>query len=88
MSRWPELIEDAHGKLDEQAVLSIILGLGLLFLQVFTVIFRKQPFDVVAFGEAAAMFTLGSPAGLGLRSMMERRFGVRDGEGSGNGNGS
>jgi hypothetical protein len=86
-SRWPELIEGKDGKLDEQALLSIILGLGLLFLQVWAVIAQKQHFDVVSFGEAAAMFTLSSPSGLGLRSMMERRFNGNSGGGD-NGNGS
>lgn len=84
-SRWPELIEGKDGKLDEQALLSIILGLGLLVLEVWAVTVQKQHFDVVSFGEAAAMFTLGAPTGLGLRAMMERRFAQNGGD---NGNGS
>lgn len=81
--RLPELIEDAHGKLDEQALLSIVLGTGVLGLEIFTVVVRHAPFDVVSFGEGAALFTLGSPAGLGLRSMMERRWNGGDNNGNG-----
>jgi len=72
MARWAELIEDGKGKLDEQALLAIVIGLAFVGLEVWTVVVMRQPFHPGDFGDAAALFVVGAPGGLGLRSLLER----------------
>lgn len=72
MARWAELIEDDKGKLDEQALLTMIIGLAFVGLEVWTVVGLHQPFHPGDFGDAAALYVVGSPGGLGLRKLLER----------------
>lgn len=72
MARWAELIEDDKGKLDEQALLTIIIGLAFVGLEVWTVVALRHPFRPGDFGDAAALYVVGSPGGLGLRKLLER----------------
>ncbi len=70
---WAELIEDDKGKLDEQALLAIIIGLSFVALEIWTVVVKGAPFHPGDFGDAAALFVVGSPGGLGLRALLEKR---------------
>jgi hypothetical protein len=72
VARLAELIEDDKGKLDEQALLAIIIGLTFVGLEIWTVVVMRQPFHPGDFGDAAALYVVGSPGGLGLRKLLER----------------
>jgi hypothetical protein len=68
----PQLIEGDDGKLDEQAVLSIFLGVTLGGLEIFNVVWRGQAFDPMGFAGACAEFMGASLGALTLRSRFAR----------------
>ena len=70
--RWLELIEGADGKLDEQSVLSILLGLTLIGLEIFNVVVRGAPFEPLSFAGTCGAFMGGSLGSLTLRSRYSR----------------
>jgi hypothetical protein len=72
LARALQLIEGADGKLDEQALLSILFGMALIFLMVWVVVVQHQPFEPLTFAAAGATFVGGSLGMLTVRSRFSK----------------
>jgi hypothetical protein len=68
MKRAAELFEGDDGRLDEQAVLSILLGCALVFFEGWVVLVRHEMFDALGFASACTAFLTGSLGMLTVRS--------------------
>ena len=66
--RAVELIEGGDGKLDEQSMLSILLGLTLIGLTIYSVVWQHVEFHPLEFAGTCSAFLGGSLGSLTMRS--------------------
>lgn len=62
------LVSDAKGRSDEMALLSIIGVLVFIGLEVFSVVWRHQPFEPDGFGMGLGSAIGAAAVGMGLKS--------------------